>query len=99
MAPYFLADEWLTRGPDAPRGAYLLSKLCFLASLAGAVALDLERLFFLIILTPALLLFFLVYGLFSRWAYGRARDPWVGALANAAVFAWAVGVTFPMVAG
>lgn len=99
MAPYFLADEWLTRGPGAPRLAYPLTKLAFLGSLAGAVALDLERLFFLIILTPALLLFFLVYGLFSRWAWRRTGDPWVGALANAAAFAWAIGVTFPMVAG
>ena len=99
MAPYFLADEWLTRGRDAPPLAYPLTKLCFLGSLAAAVALDLERLFFLIILTPALLLFFLVYGLFSRWAWRRTGDPWVGALANAAAFAWAIGVTFPMVAG
>lgn len=99
MAPYFLADEWLTRGEGAPPLAYPLTKLCFLGSLAAAVALDLERLFFLIILTPALLLFLLVYGLFSRWAWRRTGDPWVGALANAAAFAWAIGVTFPMVAG
>jgi len=99
MLPYFVADEWLTRGPGAPRLAYPLTKLLFLASLAAAVALDLERLFFLIILTPAMLLFFIVYGLFSRWAWRATGEPFVGALANALIFAWAVGVTFPMVAG
>ena len=34
--PYFVADEWLTRGAGAPRGAYALTKLCFLLSLALA---------------------------------------------------------------
>ncbi len=97
-AGWFLADEWLTRGPGAPRLAYPATKLAFLASLAAAVALDLERLFFLIILAPALVLFFVVYGLFSRWSFARAGHPWVGGLANAVVFAWAIAVTFPMLA-
>ncbi len=33
--PYFLADEWLTRGATAPRGAYAFTKLCFLVSLVA----------------------------------------------------------------
>jgi hypothetical protein len=99
MLPYFLADEWLTRGPGAPLLAYPLTKLAFLASLAAAVAIDLERLFFLIIIAPALGLFFLVYGLFSRWSYGATGRPWVAGLANAAATAWAVGVTFPLITG
>jgi hypothetical protein len=99
MLPCFLADEWLTRGPNAPRFAYPLTKLAFLASLAAATAIDLERLFFLIIIAPALGLFFLVYGLFSRWSYGATGRPWVAGIANAAATAWAVGVTFPLIAG
>ena len=63
--PYFLADEWLTRGPGAARGGYAASKLAFLVSLAIAVSLDFERLFFLIIIIPVIVPFFLVYGLFS----------------------------------
>jgi hypothetical protein len=98
MAPYFLADEWLTRGPIAPRWAYGASKLAFLLSLALAVALDLERLFFLIILAPALVLFFLVFGLFSGWTYRATNHPAAGALANAAIFAVGVASTFPQVA-
>ena len=97
--PYFAADEWLTRGNPAPRGAYAVTKLCFLLSLALAIALDLERLFFLIIIVPAILLLFLVYGLLAGWAFGRTGHPLVGGLANALVFAWAIAVTFPMVAG
>ena len=96
--PYFVADEWLTRGASAPRGGYVLTKVCFLISLALAIALDLERLFFLIIIVPAILLLFLVYGLLSGWAYGRTGQPLVGGLANAFAFAWAIAVTFPLVA-
>lgn len=94
--PYFLADEWLTRGPDAPRGAYAFTKLCFLVSLAIAVALNLEKLFFLLVIAVVILLFFMIYGLFSGWAYHATRHPFVGGLANALAFAWALAVTFPM---
>lgn len=95
--PYFAADEWLTRGPGAPRGAYALTKILFLVALALAIALNLQRLFFLIIIVPAILAFFVVFGLFSRWAYGRTWHPGVAAAGNAAVFAWAIAVTFPVV--
>ena len=96
---YFLADEWLTRGPGAARGGYAASKLAFVVSLAIAVSLDFERLFFLIIIVPVIVLFFLVYGLFSTWIYRSTGHPLVAAIANAIAFAWAIGVTFPLLAG
>jgi len=95
--PYFIADEWLTRGKDARRGAYALTKFCFLLSLAIAVALNPMKLFFLVIIVPAILLLFLAFGLVSRWSYAATHHPLPGALANAAVFAWGIGVTFPMI--
>lgn len=98
-ACYFLADELLTRGRGAGRGAYAASKLAFVVSLAIAVALDFERLFFLVIIVPVIALFFLVHGLFSAWAYRATGHPWVGGIANAVAFAWAIGVTFPLLAG
>jgi pimeloyl-ACP methyl ester carboxylesterase len=96
---YFLGDEWITRGPRAGRGAYLVSKLALVLSLAFAVALDFERLFFLIIIVPVILLFFLVYGLLSSWAYRSTGHPWVGGVACAMALAWAIGATFPLLAG
>ena len=96
---YFLADEWLTRGAGAARGAYLASKVAFLASLAAAVALDFERLFFLAIIVPVMLLFFVVHGLLSHWSYRHTGHPFVAGFANAIAFAWAIGVTFPLLAG
>lgn len=96
---YFTADEWLTRGSSRAPGRYALTKLFFLLSLALAVGLNLERLFFLIIIAPAILLFFIVFGLFSGWAFRRTQHPLVGGLANAIAFAWALAATFPMLSG
>lgn len=96
---YFLADEWLTRGAGTGRGAYFASKLAFLVSLCAAIALDLDRLFFLIIIIPIIVLFFLVYGFFSQWSYRQTGHPLVAGLSNALAFGWAISVTFPMLAG
>lgn len=96
LLPYFLADEWLTRGERPPRGAYLFTKLFFLVSLAIATGLNLEKLFFLIIIVPVILVFFVVFGLISSWIYRRTYHPVVGAMTNAILFAWAIAVTFPV---
>jgi pimeloyl-ACP methyl ester carboxylesterase len=95
--PYFITAEWMAHGQGAKRGAYALAKFCFLASLAVAVALNLQKLFFLIIIVPAILLLFLAFGLISNWTYKATNHPLPGALANAVLFAWAIAVTFPMV--
>lgn len=97
ILPWFAADEWLTRGGHARPGAYIVTKVCFLLSLAGAIALNLHRLFFLIIIVPVILLLFVIYGLFSRWAYRATNHPLAGAIANAVALAWTIGVIFPMV--
>jgi len=94
--PYFLADAWMTGGIRVAPGARLVSRLALLVSLAIAVALDLERLFFLIIIVPVILLFFLVYGLLERWTYRQTGDPAVGASASACALSWAIGATFPL---
>ncbi|MGB5199101.1 MAG: alpha/beta hydrolase, partial [Sedimenticolaceae bacterium] len=96
---YFLADEWLTRGTDAPRGAHAYTHACFLLSLGLAVALSFEDLFFLLIIAGIILLYFIVYGLFGAWIYRATGHPAVGAVANAVAFAWALAVVFPMLSG
>jgi hypothetical protein len=96
LAPYFLADEALTRHPAAPRLAYPLTKLAFLFSLALAIALDLERLFFLVIILPVILLFFVLFGLVSRWSHAATGSGLPAALALSLLFSWAIVVTFPM---
>ena len=96
--PWFIADEWATRGPAAPRGAYVVTKLCLLLSLALAIALNLHRLFFLIIILPVIMAFFTVYGLFSTWSWRATSTPLPAAMANALSLAWAIAATFPMIA-
>ncbi len=97
--PYFLSDEWLTRGGTAACGAYPFTKACFLLSLALAILLNPARLFFLVIIVPMILAFFVIYGLFSAWAWRRTGQPLVAGLANAWIFAWAIAATFPVIGG
>ncbi len=94
---YFLADEWMTRGLGAARGGYAFSKLCFVASLGLAVALNPRRLFFLIIIAIVVVILLTVYGVVGRWVYARTRDPRPGALGAAFGLAWAIAVCFPIV--
>jgi len=94
---YFLADECSTRDGRAAPGAYFVAKACFLLSLVLAIALNPPRLFFLAIIVPAILLLFVVYGLFSRWIDQRTRHPAVAATALALSFAAFIAVTFPRV--
>ncbi len=94
---FSVADEWLTRGAGARWGAYAVTKACFVLSLVLAIALNPPRLFFLIIIVPVILLFLVVYGLFSTWAYRQTRHSLVGAVATALAFAWAIAATFPVV--
>jgi hypothetical protein len=96
---YFLADEWLNHGKTTARGGHLFTRFCFLLSLGIAVALSLEDLFFLLIIAAVILIYFLVYGFFSRWIYRATGHPAVGAIANAIAFAWALAAVFPMLSG
>ncbi|MEM0989061.1 MAG: alpha/beta fold hydrolase [Pseudomonadota bacterium] len=92
------ADAYLI---DAARGrwwAILAGKLCFFGSLVIAIALDLEELFFLIIIAPVMVLFFLVHGLWAHWLYQRTAAPLVPGIACALALGWALGVIFPLLA-
>jgi hypothetical protein len=93
-----LADEWLIRRPEAPRWLPFLSKLSFLLSLGVATALDLEDLFFLVIILPVIVIFFLLYSTMSSWAFRATGHPGVGGTAVGLAFGWALGVTFPLLA-
>lgn len=98
-ASFFLADAWATHGPNAARGAYPATKAAFLVSLGIAVALDFERLLFLLIIVPVVVAFMIVFGAVGA-VLGRAtRHPAVPGLLNALVFAYALGVTFPLLSG
>ena len=96
---YFLADEWLTRGAGHARGGHLFTRFCFLLSLGIAVALSFDDLFFLAIIAGIIVIYFFIYGMFSRWIYNATGHPAVSAFANAVAFAWALAAVFPLLSG
>ena len=89
-------DARLTRREWQSMLYFLLHGLGFLISTL-LLTWGLFCLFFLAIVTPVILLAFVIYGLFSRWVFHSIGHPWAGALANAAAFAWLIAVTFPVV--
>ena len=96
--PYMLGDALLTEGGRAPFWRVLVARGAFLASLAAAVALDFQRLFFLVIILPVIVLFFLLFGMMAGWVGRRTGLPAAAGIGLGLVLAWALGVTFPMFA-
>ncbi|MEM6896955.1 MAG: alpha/beta hydrolase, partial [Pseudomonadota bacterium] len=93
--PFMVADALITEGGQAALWRRLTLRTAFFAALLLAVALDFERLFFLILIAPIVLLFFLVFGLMGRWTAQRA-GPLTPGIALGLVLAWSLGVTFPL---
>jgi hypothetical protein len=91
------ADALATLATGASVLRRLAARAALLGSLALAVALDFERLFFLAIIFPVIVLFFLVFGSMGRWVGIRAGATPVG-LALGLILAWSLGVSFPMFA-
>ena len=89
--PFMVADATVARG-GWRRG---FARLGFIASLTAAAFLDLERLLFVLIILPVIVLFFLVLGPLGRWV---ARQSGAGAagLGLGVILAWALGVSFPL---
>lgn len=91
--PYMIADSVLTVSQTFLRRS--LTRLSLLTSLGVAVALDFEALFFLLLIAPVLVLFYLVFGLMGRQIANRV-GPLSSGLALGLVLAWALGVSFPL---
>jgi dienelactone hydrolase len=97
--PFMLADAILTEGGRAPLARRIVVRSVALISLGVAVALDFERLMFLVIVLPVILLFFLLFGALGSWV-ARASGRVLAAGAGLGLFlGWALGVTFPLFAG
>lgn len=94
--PFMMADAVLTEGGRAPIWRTLTVRSAALASLGLAVALDFERLFFLIVILPVILLFFLLFGTVGGWVGRATWRPGVSGIGLGIFLGWALGVTFPM---
>lgn len=91
-----LADAVLSEATRAALWRRVVARGLFLGSLGGAVALDFERLFFLIIILPVILLFYLSFGMMGRFVGQRSGSVVALGLGLGLVLGWALGVTFPM---
>ncbi|MCC6000201.1 MAG: alpha/beta hydrolase [Pararhodobacter sp.] len=94
--PFMLADALLTEGGRAGLWRVIAVRTALLLSLALAVALNFERLFFLVIILPVIVLFFLLFGTMGGWVGRRTGLPAAGGIGLGVVLGWALGVTFPM---
>jgi hypothetical protein len=91
-----LADATLLEAGRARLWRRWAARILFLVSLGIAVALDFERLFFLLIILPVILLFYLTFGLMGGWVGRRTGSVAAMGLGLGLVLGWALGVTFPL---
>lgn len=93
---YMIADAALTQVGQASLWRRLLAKAGFVVSLGIAVALDFEGLFFLLIIFPVILLYFLIFGTIGGWAGRRSGAVFGVGVGLGLILAWSLGVSFPM---
>lgn len=89
--PFMLADSLVAVGG----WQRLVARLMFLASLAAAAFMDMERLLFVLIILPVIGLFFLILGPLGRWV-ARISGAGAAGLGLGVILAWALGVSFPL---
>lgn len=94
--PTMLADAIASEGGRAPLWRTIAARTIFLGSLGLAVALDFERLMFLLIIIPIIVLFFAIFGMMSGYVGRRTGSPAAAGLGLGIILAWSLGVTFPM---
>ena len=93
--PALIADAQLTEAGHARLWRRVVARVFLFGSFALAAALDFDRLMFLLIALPLLLLFFSVHGLMGRWI-ARRSGATVAGLGLGLCLAWVLGVCFPM---
>ena len=90
---FFVADARVAH--EASFWRRFLLHGAFLVSLGFAVALDFEGLFFLLMIAPVVVLFYLVFGTLGHAVSARA-GPLAPGVALGLMLAWALGVSFPL---
>lgn len=92
---FMVADSVVT---GAGRGRFwrrIVARMALTCSLCIAAAIDPERLVFLLLILPVLILFYLVHGLMGRWVAQRC-GPLAAGIGLGLSLAWAIGVSFPL---
>jgi hypothetical protein len=93
--PFMVADSFVTSAGRAALWRRILARIGILASLGTAALIDPDRLIFLLIILPVVLLFFLIHGLMGRWV-ARQSGALASGIGLGLILAWALGVSFPL---
>lgn len=96
--PFMLADAYLTEAGRAPLWRVLVVRGNALISLGIATALNIEGLFFLLLIMPIILLFFLLFGTVGGWIGRATQRPLAAGIGLGVFLGWALGMTFPLFA-
>ncbi len=91
-----LADATLIQAGQAQPWRRIAARAGFLVSLGIAVALDPERLFFLVLVMPVILLFYLTFGVIGGWVGRRSGSAFAMGIGLGIILAWALAATFPL---
>lgn len=96
VLPYCTASEYISR-TNYPRYRWVLPALVkMLFGLSLGIGIVLGAPFVLILFFPALILLFIGSGLFARRIYSLTGNPGISGLFTALIFAWLIGVIFPI---
>ena len=91
-----VADATLIQAGQAAPWRRIAARTGLILSLGIAVVLDPERLFFLVLVMPVILLFFLSFGLIGGWVGRRTGSAFAMGIGLGLILAWALSVTFPL---
>ena len=92
---FMLADGIVSGSGQGSIVRRVVARIALMASLAAAALIDPEKLIFIILILPVLLLFYFVYGLMGRWV-SRRLGVVASSLGLGLCLAWALGVSFPL---
>lgn len=92
---FMLADTMLKEAGRAALWRRAALFIGFLVSLSIAVWIDIERLMFLVMILPVIVLFFAVFGSMGGWV-GRRSGPLPVGLALGLILAWSLSSSFPV---
>ncbi len=92
---FMVADSVITHAGRGRLWRRVVARVALISSLGIAAAIDPERLIFLLLILPVLILFYLVHGLMGRWVAQRC-GPLAAGIGLGLALAWAIGVSFPL---
>ena len=92
---FMLSDAVITQSGSGSLWRRLLARCALIVSLMAAAFIAPDRLIFLLLILPVLVLFYVVHGLMGRWTAQRC-GPWAAGIGLGVCLAWALGVSFPL---